>query len=130
MEVEMPRLSVLIAGSALALLAADWREAGVTSQGNRVFVSDVKGKGDMRSAWIRIAYKEPLKTPDGMVKSSRAKVRVNCKDMTAAAEETIMYADEAINHVASRKKLANEPFAKEPGGSFGDVAVKAICSPR
>jgi hypothetical protein len=126
----MLRLSILIAGGALALFAVDWREAGITSQGNRVFVGDVKGKGDMRSAWIRIAYKEPLKTQDGMIKSSRAKVRVNCNDMTAAAEETIMYTDEAINRVASRKKLANEPFAKEPGGSFGDVAVKAICSSR
>jgi hypothetical protein len=126
----MPRLWILIAGGALALWGADWREAGVTTQGNRVFVSDVKGKGDMRSAWIRIAYKEPLKTQDGLIKSSRAKVRVNCQERTAAAEETIMYTDEAINHVASRKKLANEPFAKEPNGTFGDLAVRAICSTR
>ena len=112
------------------LAAADWKQAGVTSQGNRVFVSDVKGGGDKRSAWIRIEYKEPLKTADGVVKSSRAKVKVNCADMTAAAEETIMYRDEAIDSIASRRKLKNEPFAKEPEGTFGDVAVRAICSGR
>jgi hypothetical protein len=115
---------------ALPLVAADWKEAGVTSQGNRVYVSDVKGKGDMRSAWLRIEYKSPMKSANGMVKSSRAKLRVNCKDMTTAAEETIMYKDEAMNQIASQKKLNNEPFAKEPAGGVGDLAVKAICAQR
>lgn len=129
----MHRLWMSFAAAALAVpafAADDWKEVGVTSQGNRVYVSDVRGGGDMRSAWIRIAYKEPLKTADGVIRSSRAKVRVNCKDMTAAAQETIMYRDEAINQVASQKKLSREPFAKEPAGSFGDVAVRAICAPR
>jgi hypothetical protein len=117
--------------AAAALFAAtDWKEVGLTGQGNRVFVGDIKGRGDMRSAWIRIAYKEPLKAADGLVRSSRAKVRVNCKDMTAAAEETIMYRDEAIDQVATRKKLKDEKFVKEPAGSFGDVAVRAICAER
>ena len=129
----MHGLRLVFAGTAFAALlvaAEDWKEAGVTSQGNRVYVSDVKGGGEMRSAWIRIVYKEPLKTADGLVKSSRAKIRVNCKDSTAAAEETIMYRDEGINQIASRKKLKNEPFIKEPAGGFGDLAVRAICAGR
>jgi hypothetical protein len=129
----MHRFCLICIGAAFSVplfAADDWKEVGTTSQGNRVYVSEIKGRGDMRSAWIRIAYKEPMKTADGVIKSSRAKIRANCKDMTAAAEETIMYRDEAINQVASQKKLQREPFAKEPEGSFGDVAIKAICAQR
>jgi hypothetical protein len=124
---------MLLAGTVVPVMmcaAAEWKEVGVTSQGNRVFVSDVKGRGDMRSAWIRIEYKQPMKTADGVIKSSRAKIRVNCKDMTTAAEETITYRDEAMNQIGSRKKLDDEKFVKEPAGGFGDLAVRAICSGR
>ena len=76
----MHGLRLVFVGAAFAasvIGAEEWKEAGVTTQGNRVYVSDVKGGGEMRSAWIRIVYKEPLKTADGLVKSSRAKIRVN-----------------------------------------------------
>ncbi|HET8547864.1 MAG TPA: surface-adhesin E family protein [Bryobacteraceae bacterium] len=115
---------------AISLFAAEWKQAGVTSQGNRVYIRDVKGRGENRSAWIRIEYKDPMKTANGIVKSSRARVRVNCTNRTAAADETIMYIDEAMNQIASQRKLSNEPFTKEPAGSFGDVAVQAICASR
>ena len=125
----MTGIRALVALSALvvSLMAAEWKDVGNTSQGNRVYVRDVKGKGEMRSAWIRIVNAKPLKTAAGDVRSSRAKVRVNCTDLTMAAEETIMYIDEGINQIAAQKKLKNEPFNKEPAGSFGDIAVKAIC---
>ncbi len=54
---------VLLVGLA-ALAAADWQQIGATSGGDQVLVSSVTArKNGLRTAWVRVEYKEPVKLP-------------------------------------------------------------------
>src|ERR1700689_3817522 len=76
---------VLLVGL-VALAAGDWREVGATPGGDQVLVSSVTvQKNGLRTAWIRVEYKEPTKLPQGgPFVELRARVRFNCTSGSAA----------------------------------------------
>ena len=74
---------VLLVGL-VALAAGDWRQIGATAGGDQVLVSSVTAqKNGLRTAWIRVEYKEPTKLPQGgPFVELRARVRFNCASGT------------------------------------------------
>ena len=77
---------VVLVGLA-AFAAGDWRQVGATAGGDQVLVSSVTAqKNGLRTAWIRVEYKEPTKLPQGgPFVELRARVRFNCASNSAAA---------------------------------------------
>ena len=69
---------VLLVGL-VALAAGDWQQVGSTVGGDQVLVSSVTPqKNGLRSAWIRVEYKEPIRMPQGgHFVELRARVRFN-----------------------------------------------------
>src|ERR1035438_3576298 len=56
---------VLLVG-VVALAAGDWQQVGATAAGDQVLVSSVTArKNGLRTAWIRVEYKEPTKMTQG-----------------------------------------------------------------
>jgi len=70
---------VLLVG-VVALAANDWRQVGATAGGDQVLVSSVTSrKNGLRTAWVRVEYKEPIRLPQGgPFVELRARVRFNC----------------------------------------------------
>ena len=72
---------VLLVGL-VALAAGDWRQIGATAGGDQVLVSSVTAKKNgLRTAWIRVEYKEPMKL---LATSIRTPPRTS--EMTASTE--------------------------------------------
>ena len=76
---------VLLVG-VVALAANDWRQVGATAGGDQVLVSSVTSrKNGLRTAWVRVEYKEPIRLPQGgPFVELRARVRFNCASAGAA----------------------------------------------
>ena len=56
---------VLLVGL-VALAAGDWRQIGTTEAGDKVSVSSVRvQKHNLRTAWVRVEFKEPMKLAQG-----------------------------------------------------------------
>src|ERR1700726_3917657 len=70
---------VVLVGLA-AFAAGDWRTIGATASGDQVLVSSVTPqKNGLRTAWVRVEYKEPTRLPQGgPFVELRARVRFNC----------------------------------------------------
>lgn len=119
----------------LALLAApgahtaDWKLAGETLRGNRVFVdqstvADVKG---IKRAVVRVEYKEPVPVEGTTVTSMRATALFDCGTKAMATEEVILYKDEATGAEFRRTREVETKFAPPPEGSFGQPALGFVC---
>lgn len=117
-----------IAGSALAA-APDWQPIGENVNGNRIFVdkASVKASGGITSVTFRTELKTPIDTPKGGITSMRSQMRVNCKDMTAAGVEVILFEDEAKDRAFARNKAEKIEYLKEPAGSSADMVARHVC---
>jgi hypothetical protein len=122
---------LVLAGFAGAVVAAapDWQAIGENANGNKIFVdkTSVKTTGGTTAVTYRTELKTPIDTPKGGITSMRSQMRVNCKDMTAAGVEVILYEDEAKNQAFARNKAAKIEYLKEPAGSSADLVVKHVC---
>jgi hypothetical protein len=116
-----------LAGAASA--APDWQPIGENSNGNRIFVdrSSVSTAGGITSVTFRTELKVPLDMPNGAVTSLRSKMKVNCKAMTAAGIEVVLFQDETKNRAFARNKAAKIEYLKEPEGSSADLVVRHVC---
>ena len=76
---------VLLVGM-VAVAASDWRQIGSTAAGDQVLVSSVTSqKNGLRTAWVRVEYKEPTKLPQGgPFVELRARVHFNCANGSSA----------------------------------------------
>jgi hypothetical protein len=122
--------TLLLAGfAATALAAPSWQGIGENANGNKVFVdtASVKTAKDITTVTYRTEMKAALDTPGGGITSMRSKMQVNCKDMTAAGIEVVLFEDEARNKVFSHNKAQKIEYLKEPAGSAADMAVKHVC---
>lgn len=123
---------VLLVGLA-ALAAQDWRQIGATPGGDQVLVSSVTPqKNGLRTAWIRIEYKEPTKLPQGgPFVELRARVRFNCSSGSAIANSEWFYSrDHRGNLVVSKKSRKDDQFGQLAEGGFGDMAREFVCKQR
>lgn len=123
---------VLLVGL-VALAAGDWRTIGATASGDQVLVSSVTAKKNgLRTAWVRVEYKEPIKLPQGgPFVELRARVRFNCANDSApgvvANSEWFYSRDRGGKLVVSRKTHHDDQFGQVAEGDFGDLAREFVC---
>jgi ABC-type uncharacterized transport system YnjBCD substrate-binding protein len=117
-----------IAGSAAAA-APDWQLLGENVNGNKIYVDrgSVKASGGVTAVTFRTEMRTPIDTPGGGITSMRSQMKVNCKDMTAAGVEVILFENEAKNQAFARNKATTIEYLKEPEGSSADMVVKHVC---
>ncbi|MBZ5681401.1 MAG: hypothetical protein LAO24_14980 [Acidobacteriia bacterium] len=114
----------------VALAAGDWHSVGETSKGDKVSVSTLRIlKNNMRTALVRIEYKEPANLPQGgPFVEMRARVRFNCANGTATPSTEWFYSrDRSGRLVVSKKSKRDDDFGKESEGGFGEMVSKYVC---
>lgn len=119
---------VLLGVSAFA--AGDWRQIGATAGGDQVLVSSVSAqKNGLRSAWIRVEFKEPTKLPQGgPFLELRARVRFNCGSGSAVTNSEWFYSrDRGGKLVVSKKTRRDDQFGQASEGNFGELVRDFVC---
>lgn len=114
----------------VALAAGDWRTIGSTADGDQVLVSSITPqKNGLRTAWIRVEYKEPAKLPQGgPFVELRARVRFNCVSGSATANSEWFYSvDRSGKLVVSKKMRRDDQFGQMAEGNFGEMAKDFVC---
>jgi hypothetical protein len=124
---------VLLVG-VVARAAGDWREIGATAGGDQVLVSSVTAqKNGLRTAWVRVEYKEPTKLPQGgPFVELRARVRFNCASDSAVPSvvrnsEWFYSRDRGGKLVVSKKTGRDDQFGQVAEGDFGEIAREFVC---
>jgi hypothetical protein len=119
----------------VALAAGDWRQIGATPAGDQVLVSSVTSqKNGLRTAWIRVEYKEPIKVPQGgPFVELRARVHFNCASSgsapTIVANSEWLYSrDHSGKLVVSKKTHRDDQFGQASEGDFGAIARDFVCN--
>jgi len=110
--------------------AADWRQIGATAGGDQVLVSSVTAqKNGLRTAWIRVEYKEPLRlSQGGPFVELRARVRFNCASGTAVPNAEWFYTrDRSGKLIVSKKTHRDDQFGQEAQGNFGAMVREFVC---
>jgi hypothetical protein len=128
---------VLLVGL-VALAASDWRTIGATAGGDQVLVSTVTARRNgLRTAWVRVEYKEPTKLPQGgPFVELRARVRFNCSsggapDAVASIvpnSEWFYSRDRGGKLVVSKKARRDDQFGQVAEGDFGEIARDFVCN--
>jgi len=119
----------LLAGL-VALATGDWQTIGSTASGDQVLVSSVTArKNGLRSAWVRVEYKEPVKLPQGgPFVELRARVRFNCAAGGVVANSEWFYSrDRSGKLVVSKKTRRDDQFGQMAEGGFGDMTRDFVC---
>ena len=114
----------------VAMAAQDWRQIGATPGGDQVLVSSITAqKNGLRTAWVRIEYKEPTKLPQGgPFVELRARVRFNCAKGTATPSSEWFYSlDKGGKLVVSKKMRRDDQFGSAAEGGFGAIARDYVC---
>lgn len=114
----------------VAVAAGDWREIGSTAAGDQVLVSSVSPqKNGLRTAWIRVEFKEPSKVPQGgPFVELRARVRFNCASGSAVPSSEWFYSrDHNGKLIVSKKTRRDDQFGQLAEGNFGDMARDFVC---
>ncbi len=121
---------VLLVG-VVAFAAGDWRTIGATADGDQILVSSITAqKNGLRTAWIRVEYKEPTRLPQGgPFVELRARVRFNCGSGAAAPNSEWFYSrDHSGKIVVSKKTRRDDQFGQLSEGNFGEMAKDFVCS--
>jgi hypothetical protein len=121
---------VLLVGFS-AFAAGDWRPVGSTPAGDQVLVSSVTTqKNGLRTAWIRVEYKEPARLPQGgPFAELRARVRFNCASGGAVPSSEWFYSrDRGGKLVVSKKTHHDDQFGQMAEGGFGELARNFVCN--
>jgi len=120
---------VLLVGF-VAMAAGDWREIGATAGGDQVLVSSITArKGSLRTAWVRVEYKEPTRLPQGgPFVELRARVRFNCASGNSMPNSEWFYSrDRGGKLVVSKKTRHDDQFGQPAEGGFGEMAQEFVC---
>jgi hypothetical protein len=115
----------------VALATGDWQTIGSTASGDQVLVSSVTArKNGLRSAWVRVEYKEPVKLlQGGPFVELRARVRFNCAAGGVVANSEWFYSrDHSGKLVVSKKMRHDDQFGQVAEGGFGDMAREFVCN--
>ena len=114
----------------LVMAAGDWRPIGETATGDKVFVSAIRVKKNLRSALVRVEYKEPTKLPQGgPFVEMRARVRVNCTTgQVTPTSEWFYTRDRSGRIVVAKKASHDDQFGKPDEGGFAEMVKKNVCA--
>ena len=120
---------VLLVG-VVAQAAGEWRMVGATPGGDQVLVSSTTAKKNgLRTAWVRVEYKEPTKLPQGgPFVELRARVRFNCASGSEVPNSEWFYSrDRGGKLVVSKKTRHDDQFGQVSEGDFGGIAREFVC---
>jgi hypothetical protein len=120
---------VLLVGL-VALAAGDWRQVGATAGGDQVLISSITAqKNGLRTAWVRVEYKEPTELPQGgPFVELRARVHFNCASGSAVPNSEWFYSrDHGGKLVVSKKTRRDDQFGQLAEGDFGEIARDFVC---
>jgi hypothetical protein len=120
---------ILLAGL-IARAAGDWQPIGSTASGDEILVSSIGAqKSSVRTAWIRVEYKEPTRLPQGgPFVELRARVRFNCASGSATPNSEWLYSrDRSGKLVVSKKARHDDQFGQSAEGGFGILARDYVC---
>jgi hypothetical protein len=123
-------LAPIVLVGVVAFAAGDWRQIGTTSGGDRVSVSSVAAqKNGLRTAWIRVEYKQPIPLAQGgPFVELRARVRFNCASGSAVPNSEWLYSrDRGGKLVVSKKARRDDQFGQISEGNFGEMARDYVC---
>jgi hypothetical protein len=128
-------LAPVVLVGVVALAANEWRQAGSTASGDQVLVSSVtRQRNGLRSAWIRVEYKEPITLPQGgPFVELRARARFNCSRSGSAptmvsGSEWLYSRDHSGNLVVSKKTRRDDQFGAQAEGGFAELAKDFVCN--
>jgi hypothetical protein len=113
----------------IAFAAAGWHRVGSTPAGDEVSVNIVSAKKGLRSAWVRVEYKNPLKSSQGgPFVELRARVRYNCSTGSSVMSPEWFYSkDRSGKLVVSKKIRRDDQFGQASEGNFGEMARAFVC---
>lgn len=123
-------LAPILFVGAVALASTDWRPVGATAAGDQVLVSSITPqKNGLRSAWVRVEFKEPAKLPQGgPFVELRARVRFNCRSGSAVPNSEWFYSrDRSGQVVVSKKTRRDDQFGLLAEGNFAAMAKDFVC---
>ncbi len=127
-------LAPIVLMGLVAIAANEWHQAGSTASGDQVLVSSVsRQKNGLRSAWIRVEYKEPTRLPQGgPFVELRARARFNCSGSSSvpsvvASSEWLYSRDRSGRLVVSKKTRRDDQFGEQSEGGFADLAKDFVC---
>jgi len=122
-------LAPVVLVSVVAFAAGDWHPIGETGAGDRVSVSSLRVRKNLRTAWVRVEYKEPVELPQGgPFVEMRARVRFNCGNGGEVSTAEWFYSrDHSGKFVVSKKATRDDGFGAIPEGGFGDMASQYVC---
>jgi hypothetical protein len=126
-------LAPVVLVGVVALAANDWRQIGATAAGDQVLVSAVSArKNGLRTAWVRVEYKEPTTLPQGgPFVELRARVRFDCSNGSAVPNSEWFYSrDHGGKLVVSKKTRRDDQFGQPAEGGFVDLARTFVCGQR
>lgn len=125
-------LAPILLASLVAIAAGDWRAIGTTTAGDQVLVSSITvQKNGLRTAWIRIEYKQPAKLPQGgPFAELRARVRYNCAKHSAIPNAEWFYSRDRGKLVVGKKTRQDDQFGTSSEGGFGEMARDYVCNQR
>lgn len=120
---------VAITCTSLPALAAQWEEAGETAGGNPVYVdiASMRIGGAVRTAWIRVIYRQPIQAGNVRAASMEALAHFDCSSGENAGLRVMLYEDEDGQKLALAREERETRFGVEPDGSIGRVAHARIC---
>lgn len=118
----------------VAVASSEWRPIGATPAGDQVLVSSVTHqKNGLRSAWVRVEYRQPAKLPQGgPFVELRARVRFNCTGSNPGVSplttsEWFYSRDHSGKLVVSKKTRRDDQFGQAAEGGFGEIAQDFVC---
>ena len=122
-------LAPVVLVSVVAFAAGDWHPIGETGAGDRVSVSSLRVRKNLRTAWVRVEYKQPVELPQGgPFVEMRARVRFNCGSGGVVPTAEWFYSrDHSGRFVVSKKATRDDGFGTNPEGGFGEMASQYVC---
>jgi hypothetical protein len=110
-------------------LAASWEPAGETAGDNQVFVDlqSMRAAGNVRTAWVRVVYRQPIQAGTVRVASMQALAHFDCGSGENAGLRVLLYEDADGEKLALAREEREVRFGLEPEGSVGRVAHARIC---
>lgn len=126
--------AVLLAAAAVVAIAlpaaaAEWEDAGETAGGNPVFVdiAGMRAGGPVRTAWVRVVYRQPIQAGNVRAASMEALAHFDCASGENAGLRVLLFEDEDGKKLALAREERDVRFGVEPEGSIGRVAHARVC---
>ncbi len=115
--------------TALPAAAAKWETAGETAGENEVFVDleSMRTAGAVRTAWVRVVYRQPIQAGNVRVGSMQALAHFDCASGENAGLRVLLYEDTEGEKLALAREEREVRYGLEPEGSIGRIAHARIC---